>query len=114
MQKCFECGVTLNEETAYKKTESKWQSKCRKCFNLYCSKRWKKRKLEAIEYKGGQCEICGYNKCANALEFHHLDPNTKDAEWTKIRLWSWGKIKKELDKCMCLCSNCHREIHEVI
>jgi hypothetical protein len=114
MQKCSECAIDLNEKTAYKKTETRWQSKCRNCFNRYCNERWKKRKLEAIEYKGGKCETCGYNKCANALEFHHLDPSTKDAEWVKIRLWKWKNIKKELDKCICLCANCHREIHEVI
>lgn len=28
----------------------------------------------AIAYKGGKCQICGYDKCVGALEFHHLDP----------------------------------------
>jgi predicted HNH restriction endonuclease len=25
---------------------------------------------------------------------------------------SWDRIKIELDKCILVCSNCHREIHE--
>lgn len=109
--KCTDCSIELNEDTGYKKTETKWQSKCKKCFNEYCVNRWKKRKIEAIEYKGGCCSVCGYKKFYGALEFHHLDSSQKDADWGKIRLWSWDKIKNELDKCICVCANCHREIH---
>lgn len=32
----------------------------------------------SIEYKGGKCSICGYDRCKGALEFHHMDPNEKD------------------------------------
>lgn len=32
----------------------------------------------AIDYKGGKCSVCGYNKCRAALEFHHTNPNEKD------------------------------------
>ena len=39
-----------------------------------------KRKLELIEYKGGKCEICGYNKNLSALEFHHI--NSKDKSFS--------------------------------
>ena len=80
-------------------------------FNRYCVERWQKRKLDAIAYKGGHCESCGYDKCPEALEFHHLDPSEKEANWNKIRLWSWKKCTQELDKCALLCSNCHREEH---
>ena len=69
----------------------------------------------AVEYKGGCCEKCGYKKYIGALEFHHLDPNEKDfgiADKGFIR--SWDKIKKELDKCILVCSNCHKEIHNEI
>lgn len=66
----------------------------------------------AVEYKGGACEICGYNKCEIALVFHHLNPTQKDfalsmGGYTR----SWEKVKKELDKCTLLCSNCHAETH---
>ena len=73
--------------------------------------RWTKRKLQAIEYKGGCCYRCGYDKCHGALQFHHIDPTTKEANWNKIRLWSWDKIVNELDKCLLLCANCHAEEH---
>lgn len=66
----------------------------------------------ALEYKGNHCELCGYNKCIDALEFHHLDPNQKDFSISDrdIKL-DWEKIKNELDKCILICANCHRELH---
>lgn len=65
----------------------------------------------AIEYKGGKCQICGYDKCEGALELHHLHQEKKsfgigDKGYTR----SWDKVKTELDKCILLCANCHREI----
>lgn len=69
-----------------------------------------KNKTKLIEYKGGKCQICGYNKCQQALEFHHIDPKTKEfniSGGTK----SLERLKKETDKCILVCSNCHKEIH---
>ena len=75
-------------------------------------KRRKKIKQMAIDYKGGCCEKCGYNKYNEVLEFHHLDPNKKDFGIShKGHCNSWEKVKKELDKCIMVCANCHREIH---
>jgi hypothetical protein len=74
--------------------------------------RRKKLKEMAIEYKGGKCVCCGYNKCVSALEFHHLDPNEKDFGISnKGKTRAWAKIKEELDKCILVCCLCHREIH---
>ncbi len=71
----------------------------------------KKSKDRAIAYKGGKCNICGYNRCARALVFHHADPNTKDFGVTGFSV-SWETTKTELDKCVLLCANCHAEVHE--
>lgn len=86
--------------------------RCKKCNVDAVGKRRKQIKLMGIEYKGGMCEKCGYNKCVDALEFHHIDPTKKDFGigsdgYTK----SWEKVKLELDKCIMVCANCHREIH---
>jgi hypothetical protein len=67
-------------------------------------------KRQCIEYKGGKCVICGYNKCPDALDFHHVNPDEKDfniSGGTK----SFESLKPELDKCILVCANCHREIH---
>lgn len=74
----------------------------------------KRRKIreQAISYKGDKCEICGYNKCSQALEFHHTDSTQKDFGISANGYArSWDKIKAELDKCIMVCANCHREIH---
>ena len=57
------------------------------------------------------CSICGYNKCQDALEFHHLIRENKDFSISNLRLDQCYNIISELKKCICVCSNCHREIH---
>lgn len=67
-------------------------------------------KQRLIEYKGGKCQICGYNRCQEALDFHHINQSEKDytiSGGTK----SFETLKKEVDKCILVCANCHREIH---
>lgn len=77
------------------------------------AKRRKKIREMAIAYKGERCSICGYNKCLKALEFHHLDSKGKDFGISeKGYTRSWSQVKLELDKCILLCANCHREVHE--
>ena len=72
---------------------------------------WRKRTKELlVEYKGGKCEFCGYNKCIEALEFHHIDETTKEFQISSSTK-SLEKQKKEADKCYMLCANCHREVH---
>lgn len=73
---------------------------------------WRKRvKIKLVEYKGGECSKCGYKKSLKALEFHHLDPSEKDFTISG-KSWSFERLKKEVDKCILVCSNCHIEIHE--
>lgn len=71
-------------------------------------------KLKLIAAFGNKCVICGYNRCKNALEFHHLDPNDKETSWGEINgsIRSWNYICEEMTKCVMLCANCHREVHE--
>jgi transcription elongation factor Elf1 len=73
------------------------------------SKRRRKIKSLAIEYKGGRCQICGYNKYPGALDLHHLY-GKKFGIGDKGYTRSWEKVKAELDKCILVCANCHREL----
>lgn len=74
-------------------------------------KRRRKLRLMSLEYKGGKCSVCGYKKCNAALEFHHVNPKTKSFGLSKTgQTRSWEIIKVELDKCILVCANCHREI----
>lgn len=93
---------------------SKWgraYAVCIECNTLRDKNRRQEFKKWCVEYKGGKCEICGYNKCMRSLDFHHRDPEQKDFEISAN--WKVGKDKamKELDKCSLICRNCHGEIH---
>jgi len=66
----------------------------------------------AREYKGGKCMICGYDRCLEALDFHHRDPSKKGFGLSAKGITrSWDKTRQEIDKCVLICANCHREIH---
>lgn len=76
------------------------------------AKRRKKLKQMLIEYKGGKCSICGYNKYAGAMDLHHKGDSEKSFGLSLKGLTrSWDKLKEEADKCILVCANCHREIH---
>ena len=81
---------------------------CNSCRQRY---RQLKMKQRAIDYLGGKCAVCGYDKCNDALDFHHIDSTSKEFNISTSFNMSWGVLKNELDKCKLLCSNCHRELH---
>lgn len=74
-------------------------------------RRRKHLKMLAFAYMGGACCDCGYSSNLGAIEFHHLDPKEKKSAISATKTWS--DIKKELDKCVMLCANCHRERHHI-
>ena len=94
--------------------------KCALCDNetkgsrRLCEKHWirvrrYRIKLAALHLLGDKCKKCGYNENIRALEFHHL--GDKEFQIGRIMNKSWDFIKKELEKCIILCSNCHRMEH---
>ena len=78
---------------------------------VYVNNFRRKRKKDLILYKGGACQNCGYNKSEWALEFHHINPDEKNFT-IGGKNYSLEIMKKEVDKCILVCSNCHKEIHE--
>lgn len=76
----------------------------------------KKAKNKLVQAMGGQCQVCSYDKCQNALEFHHINPEEKELSFGRFRAnpIAIEKIIQELKKCILVCANCHREIHEGI
>ena len=68
-------------------------------------------KKQAIKLLGGKCSICGYDKCIDALEFHHENPEEKDFKLGSGNTMAWKEYKSEAEKCILVCSNCHKEIH---
>lgn len=65
------------------------------------------------ELFGDSCSICGYDKCSAALEFHHVDPSVKENKPSSL-INNYSTVERmlaEVDKCILVCANCHREIH---
>ena len=104
-KECKKHGVT--EHAYYNKV-----LRCKKCMVEQDFNKRHRIKSILVEYKGGKCEICGYDKCLNALDFHHINSQEKkfalnSANYNK----SLSSLKEESDKCILVCANCHREIH---
>ncbi len=76
----------------------------------------KRVKLFSMEYKKiYKCQRCNYDKSISSLDFHHVDKNTKvfgihEYSGSLSDIQKLNILKKELDKCEVLCSNCHKEI----
>lgn len=98
---CIICDVGLGDNKDNRST-------CKRCsqrINRY------RRKLKCINYLGGKCVMCGFDKYVSALEFHHRESNEKEYQISKQMCNNFEDVKKELDKCDLLCSNCHSEVH---
>ena len=74
--------------------------------------RQRRNKKALIEYKGGKCSACGYDKCQQALDFHHT--GEKSFTIGNRKSAPIDILKKEADKCILLCRNCHAELHAEI
>jgi transposase-like protein len=91
--------------------EKRGSYRCLRCRSEAVSKRRRKLKAILLEDSGGRCEVCGYDRCATALHFHHRDRSTKVfglAERGYTR--SLDTVRREAAKCALLCSNCHAEV----
>ena len=95
---CEICGKEISH-----KNNQKLCKDCKPSFRKYDNKYYyvkdyrKKIKQKAVDYKGGKCEICGYNFCNRALVFHHLDESKKDFTISRNCNRKWEYTKKELN-----------------
>ena len=99
--------------TTFSSYGKKTHFKCSKCMKYRKNKKRYDYKQKCVDYKGGKCELCGYDKCIDALDFHHIDPDSKEISIGDSNNRIFENVKSELDKCILLCSNCHREVHSV-
>lgn len=91
--------------------EGRGYYRCKRCRVEATVRRRHRLKRILVEEAGGRCRLCGYSRCARALEFHHLDPNTKEFELAHNgRTRSIARLRAEASKCVLLCSNCHAEV----
>jgi DNA-binding CsgD family transcriptional regulator/5-methylcytosine-specific restriction endonuclease McrA len=115
------------DEKLEKQTLEGTERECRFCSRVYTYERGKghrrntcngcntkirrtRNKLRAINYLGGECSKCGYDKYISALEFHHTGNKSFSIGAVANKSWQ-NTIKPELEECVILCSNCHRAEH---
>lgn len=129
------CGTTIKNKDKYGRdkkyvsghnTERKyedptqfkreWNHRNRHSRQVRKKERTTRLKEEAVIFKGGKCEDCGFlydGTNARAFDFHHLDPETKEYSLNKTSLNNMSKEKRdiELSKAILLCATCHRLRH---
>jgi hypothetical protein len=98
--------LVCKKDYIYSKKKANSTIRCNSC---YVRERRRKIKEEAIQFMGGKCKVCGYDKCHASMDFHHINPNEKEFgisgnNTSKIKLF------EELKKCILVCKNCHGEI----
>ena len=69
-------------------------------------------KLRAIEYYGNQCYDCKTTYHPAVYDIHHLNMSSKSDNPSALIKKRWTEeTQRELDGCVLLCANCHRERH---
>lgn len=112
---CSRCKRELPLTQFYSRGNGKLRSECKECHKEYVKSKYQERKGAIGEVKASiGCAKCGDTR-SYVLNFHHKDPSIKDANIARMtsnknRL---EDIQKEIDKCVVLCSNCHREFHHL-
>ena len=130
-KKCTKCGQWKDiEEFAWKnKAQGKRRAQCKECTRKEDKERYAndEKRREAIkavhknqvEYikkyvqdikKHSKCAICDENRWY-VLDFHHVGEKDFTISQKIKEGCSLETIKKEIEKCIILCANCHREVH---
>lgn len=114
MRKCSLCGEYKDESEFFVKRKGNGgspslHSHCKECHSANEMERYYK-KQEFIDSKKTPCVKCG-EKRIRCISFHHKKPSEKEFTIGAVRKSSFVAIQKEIDKCICLCLNCHTEFH---
>ena len=107
-KKCKNCG---EEFKAYR--NKKYCGNCKILSNSSTMRMIRNRDFIKGYKKDKKCEMCGYNKYPEILDFHHKNKEEKNVGINILMktLKNLDIIKKEIEKCILLCPNCHRELH---
>ena len=128
MKQCTQCRETKDiSEFASHPTQGT-QSCCKLCQRAVSAEWYKNNKKRQqknvqlnkqrlkeclVEHKRRlSCSVCSESESI-CLDFHHLDPKEKDFNIAEASFngKGWSTILKEINKCVVLCSNCHRKVH---
>lgn len=106
-------GRKYDDPTQYKR---EWNHRNREQRQAYKGFYGRKRKIQLIQLKDGKCQKCGikYDGTNGSIfDFHHKNPDEKEFNLSMSKAISrkWEDILTELNKCILICSNCHRYLH---
>ena len=114
---CTKCGLELPLEDFNWRDKAKGtrRSECKKCHSGYMKQNYQKNKDIVQEIKAKQgCAKCGDIR-PYVLDFHHINPENKKERVAKLISTHYSttnkEIQEEIEKCVVLCANCHREWH---
>ena len=94
------------------KTQNHNQKKGEVCWTCQAKNARHQRMNKLTGMLGGSCWICGYNKCTQGLDFHHMRPEEKSFQLSAREMqYAWERIWNEVQKCCLICCRCHREVH---
>ena len=115
---CTKCAEEkpLDQFSCNKNHPGGHEYQCKECAAKEQVERRTKKKLELLKYKGNKCSDCGFDDVQRleVFEFHHRDPREKDFALGRDLNRSMRYLKKEADKCVLLCANCHRTAHRIM
>jgi hypothetical protein len=100
--KCIDCGDTTNAKGGWNR-----------CTSCYRKRKGLVLKAAIVEYFGNKCSRCGNSFDLVVYDFHHKDDKNKLISHMFIDN-SIIDLVLEVSKCILVCANCHRLIHEEI
>ena len=114
IKKCSKCQRELPLNMYHKngfdsKGNQKYRGYCKDCANSIERERYQKKKTY-VDNQKQVCVKCGETR-TYVLDFHHKDKNKKEFTIGKFKKGALDLIQSEIDKCVVLCANCHREFH---
>ncbi len=112
---CTKCGreLPIDQFNFRNKTLGTRRADCRDCHNGYVKQKYQERKTMITNLKAQiKCAKCGESR-GYCLDYHHIDPTTKKFTIAKFisNSTSLEGLTEEIEKCIVLCANCHREYH---
>ena len=113
---CTKCGIEkpITEFNWRNKAKGTHRSECKICHCNYMKQIYKEKRQTIDDIKQSfKCAKCGYSEYPIALDFHHLDPEQKDTTVARMisNNYTLERVYNEIEKCVCLCANCHRIFH---
>lgn len=114
---CSKCGKELPLEMFNWRDKAKGtrRADCKECHSGYMKAKYQENKDIVGEIKSQKgCAKCGDTR-PYVLDFHHTDPSTKVEKISRMVSNNYSMnnpiLLNEIDKCVVLCANCHREWH---